>query len=140
MSDSVPGRLWREHSPRAFHTSCTTCLRYPNSWHDAIGGGSPEPQGYGKDHAKTHRTEAKQIGQTAPVRCWGRREGNSKKTCSNVGGETSQRKSSRRLARAGRFITEEKRKMTKDGKALERGVLVAAEMQTKRRHVWRRRV
>ena len=61
LCDSVLGRLWREHSPRAFHTSCTTCLRCPKSWHDAFGGGSPEPQGYGKDHAKTHRTEKSKL-------------------------------------------------------------------------------
>ena len=31
----------REHSPRAFLTSCTGFLRYPTTWQDAIGGWSP---------------------------------------------------------------------------------------------------
>ena len=37
----VPGRLWREHSPRAFLPSCTGCLRYTQNWQDANGGWSP---------------------------------------------------------------------------------------------------
>ena len=41
LCDDVPGRLWKEHSPRAFLTSCTGCLRYPRNWQDAIGGWSP---------------------------------------------------------------------------------------------------
>ena len=41
LCPDVPGRLWREHSPRAFLTSCTGCLRYPKNWQDALGGWSP---------------------------------------------------------------------------------------------------
>ena len=41
LCTGVPGRLWREHSPRAFLTSCTGCLWYPKNWQDAIGGWSP---------------------------------------------------------------------------------------------------
>ena len=47
LCKNVPGRLWREHSPRAFLTSCTGCLRYPKNWQDTIGGWSPgQSQGY----------------------------------------------------------------------------------------------
>ena len=41
LCEGVAGRLWREHSPRAFLTSCTGCLEYPSNWQDAIGGWSP---------------------------------------------------------------------------------------------------
>ena len=41
LCEGVAGRLWREHSPRAFLTSCTGCLNYPTNWQDAIGGWSP---------------------------------------------------------------------------------------------------
>ena len=41
LCEGVAGRLWREHSPRAFLTSCTGCLKYPTNWQDAIGGWSP---------------------------------------------------------------------------------------------------
>ena len=41
LCEGVAGRLWREHSPRAFLTSCTGCLEYPINWQDAIGGWSP---------------------------------------------------------------------------------------------------
>ena len=44
---NVPGRLRREHSTRAFLTSCTGCLKYPKNWQDSIGGWSPgQSQGY----------------------------------------------------------------------------------------------
>ena len=41
LCQGVPGRLWREHSPRSFLPTCTGCLRYPKNWQDAIGGWSP---------------------------------------------------------------------------------------------------
>ena len=40
LCEGVAGRLWREHSPRAFLTSCTGCLEYQSNWQDAIGGWS----------------------------------------------------------------------------------------------------
>ena len=47
------GRLWKEHSPRAFLTSCTGgCLRYPRNWQDAIGGWSP---GQSQTYVRTTR-------------------------------------------------------------------------------------
>ena len=52
LCTGVPGRLWREHSPRSFLPSCTGCLRYPKNWQDAIGGWSP---GQSQAHVRTTR-------------------------------------------------------------------------------------
>ena len=40
------------HSPRAFLTSCTGCLRYPRHWQDAVGGWSP---GQSQTYVRTTR-------------------------------------------------------------------------------------
>ena len=52
LCDDVLGRLWKEHSPRAFLTSCTGCLRYTRNWQDAIGGWSP---GQSQTYVRTTR-------------------------------------------------------------------------------------
>ena len=52
LCQGVPGRLWREHSPRAFLPSCTGGLRYPKNWQDAIGGWSP---GQSQAYVRTKR-------------------------------------------------------------------------------------
>ena len=59
LCEGFPGRLWREHSPRAFLTSCTGCLEYQSNWQDAIGGWSP---GQSQAYVRTtrYRIEAMQ--------------------------------------------------------------------------------
>ena len=48
LCNDVPGRLWKEHSPRG----CTGCLRYARNWQDAIGGWSP---GQSQTYVRTTR-------------------------------------------------------------------------------------
>ena len=68
LCPKVPGRLWKEHSRRAFLPSCTGCLKYPKNWQDAVGGWSPG-QSQGRPHSqKAHLNYAESRGRTPPAR------------------------------------------------------------------------
>ena len=58
LCNHVSGRLWKEHSPRAFLPSCTGCLRFPKNWQDAIGGWTP---GHSQGYVRTTRRRIEQM-------------------------------------------------------------------------------
>ena len=126
LCNNVPGRLWKEHSPRAFLPSCTGCLRYPKSWQDAIGGWSlGQSQGYvrttrrrieqmqSKVAKMLRESEGAQFGETEleeELLEVLRRRNFPKETIEEQG---------RRFARATRFVREENKKKENEVNKME---------------------